>query len=398
MLAVMSLTAAVVGAGPAGSTAARLLAAQGARVTLFEGRRLPRPKLCGGGLTPKAQRLLPPAVLATVERRVDAVELQAPPGVRVRVADPAASVAMVERREFDTALVDAAADVGAAVRDAEAVVGLSTDGREVTLITTAAREHFDLALLADGEPSRLSHRVGLASAPRCRALAVEVDLPFSRDLRRDVAFVSYRMRGGYAWCFPKGDHANVGLATRRAQPFETLRDALFRFARSLGLDPGEGRIRGHWIPAGLRRGPLARDRILLLGDAAATADPFFGEGISYALASAVVAADAVAAWADGTIPDLCPYDTALRAALGPVLDRLYAVARAVELCPTAAVLGVRFCSLMRQAAADVVTGRGVFAIDARLREAQRVIRSSPQGPSRGTAIRTERERACPATD
>src|SRR5438105_1316760 len=43
----------VVGAGPAGSTAARLLAERGARVVLLEARRMPRPKLCGGGLTPK---------------------------------------------------------------------------------------------------------------------------------------------------------------------------------------------------------------------------------------------------------------------------------------------------------------------------------------------------------
>lgn len=60
---------AVVGAGPAGSTAARLLAARGADVALFEARRLPRPKLCGGGLTPKAQRLVPPETLEAIERR-----------------------------------------------------------------------------------------------------------------------------------------------------------------------------------------------------------------------------------------------------------------------------------------------------------------------------------------
>ena len=58
---------AVIGAGPAGSTAARLLAARGAEVILFEARRLPRPKLCGGGLTPKAQRLVPPEALGAVD-------------------------------------------------------------------------------------------------------------------------------------------------------------------------------------------------------------------------------------------------------------------------------------------------------------------------------------------
>ena len=50
----------VVGAGPAGSSAARLLAAEGFAVRLLEGRLLPRHKRCGGGLTPKSQRFVPP--------------------------------------------------------------------------------------------------------------------------------------------------------------------------------------------------------------------------------------------------------------------------------------------------------------------------------------------------
>jgi folate-dependent tRNA-U54 methylase TrmFO/GidA len=69
---------AVVGAAPASSTAARLLAARGAEVILFEARPLPRAKICGGGLTPKAQRLVPDSALRVVERRVERVELFGP--------------------------------------------------------------------------------------------------------------------------------------------------------------------------------------------------------------------------------------------------------------------------------------------------------------------------------
>lgn len=371
----MSLTAAIVGAGPAGSTAARLLAERGARVTLFEARRLPRPKLCGGGLTPKAQRLLPTTALATVERRVDRVVLAGPAGVRVSVGDADASIAMVERRELDQALVDAAARAGAVIRDAEPVRDLVADEREIRVATTAATERADVVLLADGEPSRLARLVALASLPRRRALALEVDLPFGPETRRDAATVSYRVHGGYAWCFPKGDHVSVGLATRRREPFERLRAQVSRFCRELGLDPRQGRLRGHWIPAGLRRGPLARGRVLLLGDAAATADPFFGEGISYALASAVVASDTVAAWADGQIRDLRAYDTAVRSILEPGLGRLSVVADLVDRWPTAAVLAVRFWPPILRAAADVVVGRGPWALDARLADARRIIRS-----------------------
>ncbi|MDO8483577.1 MAG: FAD-dependent oxidoreductase, partial [Candidatus Limnocylindrales bacterium] len=115
---------AVVGAGPAGSTAARLLAARGAEVVLFEARPLPRAKLCGGGLTPKAQRLVPNAALRAVERHVDRVELRGPHLPPIRLADPAASMAMVERSRFDLALVEAATEAGVEIRDGDPVRGL----------------------------------------------------------------------------------------------------------------------------------------------------------------------------------------------------------------------------------------------------------------------------------
>lgn len=116
-----TLSVAVVGTGPAGATAARLLASKGARVTLLDARRLPRTKLCGGGLTPKAQRLVPPNALETVDRRVHRVELRGGrfPAVHLDVSE--AEIAMVERGRFDFALTQAAAAAGAEVRDAERV-------------------------------------------------------------------------------------------------------------------------------------------------------------------------------------------------------------------------------------------------------------------------------------
>src|SRR5512132_673916 len=58
---------AVVGAGPAGACAARVLAEAGARVVLLEKHALPRYKTCGGGVVGRALRGLPPAVRAAVE-------------------------------------------------------------------------------------------------------------------------------------------------------------------------------------------------------------------------------------------------------------------------------------------------------------------------------------------
>src|SRR4051812_28620708 len=109
---------AVVGGGPAGATAARLLAERGARVVLLEARPIPRPKLCGGALTPKVLPYVPDAAAATIVRRVDRVELAGARVPSVRLHLPEAPVALVERAPFDAALVEAAANAGAEIRDA----------------------------------------------------------------------------------------------------------------------------------------------------------------------------------------------------------------------------------------------------------------------------------------
>src|SRR5437868_11027218 len=87
----------VVGAGPAGATAARLLAERGARVVLLEARRIPRPKLCGGGLTPKVLPYLAGSAEGTIVRHIERVELAGGrvPSLRLRL--PEARIAMVER-------------------------------------------------------------------------------------------------------------------------------------------------------------------------------------------------------------------------------------------------------------------------------------------------------------
>lgn len=356
---------AVVGAGPAGSTAARLLAARGADVTLFEARRLPRPKLCGGGLTPKAQRLVPPEALAVVERSVDRVELRAPHLGSFMLHEPDATIMMVERTRFDLALVEAAARAGADVRDDTPVREVTEHDAGATLRTDSGMFEADAVVVASGEPNGLPRRLGLGGPAQRLALALEVDLPFSPTVAPDTAVLTFGLRGGYGWYFPKSDHANVGLGSYRSVEHHRLQADLADLGRDLGLNVHDGHVRGHWIPQGLRIGRLASDRVVVAGDAAGTADALFGEGISYALLSGVVAAQAIAAWSDGELPSLRDYDRRLRAALAPALDRLGAIALAAEVSVSGALLAVRLSSRVRGLALDAIAGRRApFDIDA----------------------------------
>jgi len=360
---------AVVGAGPAGATAARLLAAAGARVTLLEARNLPRAKLCGGGLTPKAQRLVPPAALATVERRVHRVELHGGHVPPIRLDEPGAEIAMVERDRFDLALAEVAAAAGADVRDGQRVEAVTEDDAGVTVTTRTGRLRVDALVAADGDPSGIARRLGLGGPATRHSLALEVDLPLAAEVEPDTAILSFALPGGYAWYFPKGDHANVGVGTyhvslRDGATHESLRASLIRFAADHGLDANSGRIAGHWIPQSLRTGPLATGRVVLAGDAAATADPLFGEGIAYAIVSGAAAAQAVADWQAGRIGDLRPYDARLREVLGPAFGRLVHAANGAERSMTLAMLGIRLSRWVREMAVDAIAGRRLpFAVD-----------------------------------
>ncbi|MBI3746312.1 MAG: NAD(P)/FAD-dependent oxidoreductase [Chloroflexi bacterium] len=355
---------AVVGAGPAGSTAARLLAERGAEVRLFEARPLPRPKTCGGGLTPKAQRLVPTLALKAVERRVERVELRGPHGSPFRLVAPAAGIAMVERERFDLALVEAAVRAGADVEDDNPVRELREDGSGVDLRTHEGHWRADVVVAADGEPSRAARQLGLGGPARRRALALEVDLPLANGLPNDTAILDFAIPGGYGWYFPKGDHANVGVGSHDPPRYLRLRDDLARLTDELGLHLGATRVQGHWIPQGLRIGRLASERVILAGDAAATADPLFGEGISYAILSGIAAAQTIDAWEDGSIRGLRSYDGRLRAVLGPPLERLDMLARAAEVSINGALFLARLSGRVRERAVDAIAGRRApFVID-----------------------------------
>ncbi len=362
---------AIVGSGPAGATASRLLAELGAHVVLLEARRLPRPKLCGGGLTPKALALIPAEVSAIIERRIDRMEIAGARVPNVHLHLPAASVAMVERDRFDMALVEAAARSGAEVRDSWPVENAlqldnaTQEGTGVRLEGPRGSLRADVLVVADGEPSRLARRLGIGGEAPRRSLALEVDLPFAPGRSTDELQLSFREPGGYAWYFPKGDHANVGILSWRAEHQASLRDRLTRYANGLGLDLAGRRVRGHWIPQGLRGGPLASGRVLLVGDAAGIGDPFFGEGISYAMASAGIAATVIDEWANGHLAGLEPYEARLRSSLSPAMRRLSLVSGIADRAPSASLLALRWIPWARGEAVRAIAGLGsVFALPA----------------------------------
>jgi flavin-dependent dehydrogenase len=282
---------AIVGAGPAGSLLACRMARDGAAVTLFDPSH-PREKPCGGGLTAKALDLLPPAPAndPLPARRIDVCRFESGAGeaVDVTLLRP---VAVASRRELDAWLLRRAIDAGAFHR-AERVVEVEATGR----VRTAAGhdERYDLIVGADGAGS-LVRRTFLAPTPAARrAMAVGWFAPGTSPML--VRFTPGS--AGYLWLFPRPDHVGVGICAPLGAV--ATRELLARLeAEVAGHFPALARADGdyyaHTIPSP-SKDPLsileiAGPRWALVGDAAALADPITGEGIYYALRSAVVLAE-----------------------------------------------------------------------------------------------------------
>src|SRR4051812_17454397 len=123
----------VVGAGPAGSSAARVAADAGARVLLLDRARFPRYKTCGGGITGFSLHAMPDAARAAFEAEITDFGLSRAGRDRVMLHADEPFLGMVQREAFDQLLVDVAVDAGAEFRDGATVRGLVEDDGGVTV-------------------------------------------------------------------------------------------------------------------------------------------------------------------------------------------------------------------------------------------------------------------------
>jgi geranylgeranyl reductase family protein len=320
----------VVGAGPAGSTAAYRLAAQGARVLLADKATFPRDKPCGGGLTMRAVRQLPFSVEPVVEDRTMRVRFGLDFTRRVERTVDEPLVLMTQRKRLDAFLVEQAAAAGAEVRDGVKVSGLELEADGVRAQVDGSSVTAAHALLADGANGVSARAVGLDDG-REHGVALEANVPYGvvreEEYRGLLCLELANVPGGYGWVFPKADHVNVGVGGwEREGP--RLREHLARFCREYDIPESSlENVRGYRLPLVHPRARLAKGRVALLGDAAGLVDPLSGDGMYEAFLSAKLAAEAVLAG------DLESYDRELRRALSSQLAAAWGAKVALDRFP-----------------------------------------------------------------
>jgi geranylgeranyl reductase family protein len=326
---VQRFDALVVGAGPAGSSAAIHLARAGARVMLADKARFPRDKPCGGGLTGRALKRIPVDPSPVVERDVDRFELRLRYGSSFTRRHDEPLISMTQRRRLDAFLLGHAAEAGAVVRDGSRAEMLHADDSGITARVGDETVRADVLVGADGANGVVARAVGLGDGI-VRGVALEGNVPLESlggGLERTAVIELAVLPGGYGWVFPKGDHANLGVGGWGSEG-PRLRDHLGRLARAHGLPPDSlTDLRGHRLPMRRLGTPAGTGRVLLVGDAAGLVDPLSGDGMYEAFVSARLAADAIVAG------DLEGYTEALSTALDRHAAASWAAKRAFDRHP-----------------------------------------------------------------
>lgn len=331
----------VVGAGPAGASAARTAAQRGLKTLLIEKDRVPRNKLCGGGVTPKVLTRfdfnLPEGLM---EREVRST--------RIHVDDETyefeskhTMVHMTSRTNFDAYLTDKAVEAGVELKDGNPVQRVEVTESQVNVKTSDKSYSSRVLIGADGIGGPTARTVGLYDRWRASEVsyAIESEIPVGEravdDFLGNPAYFDLYFGvspAGYGWVFPKGDHLTVGVGCR----LSSLRDArgLFdTFVKRVAAVNGVSvpKPQAHLIPlGGAANVPIASDRILLAGDSAGFAEPLLGEGIYFAVWGAQLAAQVAAQACSEDKYDrrtLAKYEQLCREAFGVDFDVAYQFAR-----------------------------------------------------------------------
>lgn len=288
---------AVIGAGPAGCSAALELARSGFEVLLLEKASLPRYKTCGGGLLHRAFKLLPPLPPTVVERSFHTVALNFL-GTKMNYTAIRAVpiVHMTMRADLDCLLARMAAEAGVQVIESCPVMHITEQPGLVEIVTGRGHFRAKFAVAADGVHSPAAKASGWSALPLLApALEHEIHLEVEDFARFSEVprFDFNSIEAGYSWVFPKRNHLSVGiLSTHRVQA--GLEAKLADYLKLLGITRIQKTEKhGYLIPLAPRREPLARGRVLLAGDAAGLVDPVMAEGISNAILSGQLAAAAL---------------------------------------------------------------------------------------------------------
>lgn len=292
----------VVGAGPAGSMAAKTCAENGLEVLLIEKRQeIGTPVRCAEGISKQGLKRFVEIDKKWIAAEVIGAKIYAPDGTEITMAEEMAGNEVgfvLERKIFDRHLARLAAKAGAEVLVKTAFVSFERQGEKLKVKMRRMGEDWEvetkILIGADGVESRVGRMAGIIrtlkkseieSCAQYLMSNVEIDEKYTYFyIGNEIA------PGGYAWIFPKGNGcANVGIGILPSKAKRNAKYYLDKFIEKFDIKGKIVELVCGAVPVYGEIDTAVSDNIMLAGDAAYHSDPITGGGIANALSAGYLA-------------------------------------------------------------------------------------------------------------
>lgn len=314
----------IAGAGPAGSFAAYNLAKKGYKTLLIDKAIFPRYKTCGGGITYKAFNLIPFNLDNITQSAIyNFIFSSNFDNIYKRQSDKLLMKCFM-RDEFDNMLVLEAISAGTVFLQQERIKNIQINPDFFIINTEKNSFKSKILIGADGANSTVARRLNLMQNDVLKAYAIESEV-YTNDItlkqyENTVGLDWGAIIDGYGWIFPKKDHLSIGVGAsfKNAKLVKPYYNAL---CNKLKINTQSVKsFKAHPIPFRINNNPIYSGKAILIGDAAGLTDPLTGEGIYYAMKSALIASDTIASFlSDNCHTDLAQYQNEINKQIMPEL-------------------------------------------------------------------------------
>ncbi len=286
----------IIGGGPAGSSAGRIAGQKGLKTLLLEKADFPRYKPCGGALSEHAMSYLDFEIPQhLIEREIYGARVHFKNNSIERQKEYRIAV-LVNRSNFDAYLLAKAKETEIEVKLGEQVIDIQEHIDDISVFTTNDSYRTRFVIIAEGAQGKFKRLIRKKDTRAEFGICIVTEIEASND-RIDSYIhnsidIHFGVAGvGYGWIFPHKNCFNVGIggfAKYLSNPLSSMES----FLKENGFRE-KYRLHGHVIPSGGIKRTLATNRMILVGDSAGFVDPFYGEGIAYAIRSGQIAVEII---------------------------------------------------------------------------------------------------------
>jgi geranylgeranyl reductase family protein len=303
----------VIGAGPAGSTAAKCLAEKGVKTLLIDKKKFPRDKPCGGGLPTRVLNRFPYIIDLIDSISYGSITHSSSLKYSFTIQRDKPLLATILRKDFDNGLVKIAVTMGADFLEEKTVIDSKIlKDKAITILEDGEKIESQIVIGADGVRSVIAEKMNLSKKTDDICICLVKELSMSKNQldkyfsKKRMIHIFIKIHGiaGYAWIFPKEKYVSIGIgefesAIDKSKPRTSLKEIYEKYIDVLienNLIPRDFKIgdpKGGTLPIF----PLEKtfdNRVLICGDAAGFINPITGEGIYYAMTSGEIAANVIA--------------------------------------------------------------------------------------------------------